>query len=234
MNESPLIGLTGRVRPAGQISGLPESWSGLALEVHISDYSEKVAEAGGVPVLLTRRADTDALADRLAGLVLTGGADIEPTRYGHEPEPDLGTVEPERDEFELRLLDAMVARGRPVFGICRGLQVINVWAGGTLDQHVPEHQQTRRAPAERVHLVVVDTTTRFGARYPHELTVNTYHHQTVDRLGRELTVVGRARDGVVEMLEHAHQRIAAVQWHPELLDDLDPGFTWLVEQARPG
>jgi putative glutamine amidotransferase len=234
VNESPLIGLTGRLRPAAQISGLPQSWAALDIEVHISDYSEKVAEAGGVPVLLTRRADAEALADRLAGLVLTGGADIEPSRYGHEPDADLGTVEPERDDFELRLLDAMVARGRPVFGICRGLQVINVWAGGTLHQHVPDHQQTLRAPGDRVHLVVVDTTSRFGARYPQELTVNTYHHQTVDRLGAGLTVVGRARDGAVEMLEHTHHRIGAVQWHPELLDDLDPGFTWLVEQARPG
>jgi putative glutamine amidotransferase len=103
-----------------------------------------------------------------------------------------------------------------------------------LHQHVPEHQQSRRAPGERVHLVLVDTATRFGARYPDELTVNTYHHQTVDRLGDGLRVVGRAPDGAVEMLEHARHRIGAVQWHPELLDDLDPGFTWLVEQARPG
>jgi putative glutamine amidotransferase len=231
---SPLVGLTGRGKPAAPVSGLPPSWGDVPVEVHVSEYSSKVAQAGGLPVMLTRRADVAALADRLAALVLTGGADIAPSRYGSPPDPELGAVEPARDEFELELLTAMVALGRPVLGICRGLQLINVWAGGTLHQHVPSHQRVDRGPSELVHTVLVDRTTCLGARYLGEISVNSFHHQTIDRLGDGLDVVGRAPDGVIEMIEHGHHRVAAVQWHPELLDDLDPSFGWLVDQARPG
>jgi putative glutamine amidotransferase len=231
----PLIGITGRSRFAGEVDGLPSAWHDVPVEVYFTDYSAKVVAAGGLPVLLTRVSDVDALADRLAGLLLTGGSDVDPAHYRADPDPELGPVEPERDEFELRLLAAMAARGRPVFGICRGLQVANIWAGGTLHQHVPDHLRLDRGPAELVHGVAVDRTTTFGRRYPDEISVNTYHHQTIKVLGEGLRVVGRSvEDGEVEMLEHEEHRIAAVQWHPELLDGLDPGFTWLVEQSLPG
>ena len=230
----PLIGLTGRGRRAGQVAGLPSAWDEVPVEVHFGDYSAQVTAAGGLPVMLTSAAPIDALADRLAGLVLTGGSDVAPDRYGAEPDPNLGVVEPERDEFELALLDAMVARGRPVLGICRGLQVINIWAGGSLHQHIPDHLQLDRPPAERAHAVKVDLSTGFGERYPEEISVNTYHHQAIDELGTELVVVGRAPDGVIEMIEHERHRMVAVQWHPELMGTLDPAFSWLVEEAsRP-
>ena len=228
----PLIGLTGRGRRAGQVHGLPSAWDEVPVEVHFGDYSAQVTAAGGLPVMLTSAAPIDGLADRLDGLVLTGGSDVAPARYGAEEDPNLGVVEPERDEFELALLGAMAAAGRPVLGICRGLQVINIWAGGTLHQHVPDHLQLDRPPAERVHDVKVDPATPFGRRYPGEISVNTYHHQAIDELGGGLVVVGRAPDGIIEMIEHEHHPMVAVQWHPELLDDLDPAFVWLVEESR--
>ena len=228
----PLIGLTGRARRASQVAGLPRGWDEVPVQVHLNPYATKVAEAGGLPVTLTTAAPVEALADRLDGLLLTGGADVAPARYGQEEDPDLGTVEPERDEFELAVLAAMAALGKPVLGICRGLQVINIWAGGTLHQHVPDHLQNDRPPAERIHTVKVDPSTPFAQRYPDELSVNTFHHQTVDELRDGLVVLGRAPDGVVEMIEREGERIVAVQWHPELLDDLDPSFVWLVEEAR--
>lgn len=231
-HQLPLIGLSGRGRCAGQVDGLPPGWNSVEVDVHFRDYSAKVADAGGLPVQLTSAAPLEALADRLAGLVLTGGSDVTPARYGAEPDPNLGIVEPERDEFELALLDALAARGRPVLGICRGLQVINVWAGGTLHQHVPEHQRQDSPPGDRVHAVKLDPSTPLGRRYPDELTVNTFHHQTIDELGDGLLAIGRAPDGVIEMIEHEHHRVVGVQWHPELLDDLDPAFSWLIEQAR--
>ena len=110
--------------------------------------------------------------------------------------------------------------------------MINVWAGGSLHQHVPEHLQLDHPPEKRVHVVKVDPATPFGRRYPGEISVNTYHHQTIDEVGDGLVVVGRAPDGVIEMIEHEQHRMVAVQWHPELLDDLDPAFTWLVDEAR--
>ena len=230
----PLIGLTGRSRVAAEVTGLPSAWSDVTVEVHFSAYAAKVTEAGGLPVMVTPEAPLDALADHLAGLLFTGGSDIEPSLYGADPDPALGLVQKERDDFELRLLQAAVDRGRPVFGICRGLQLINVWAGGSLHQHRPDHDRLDHPPHSRVHTVRVDRSTPFGSRYPEEIVVNTYHHQTVERLGDGLIGVGRADDGVVEIIEHEQDRIVAVQWHPELLDDLDPGFTWLVEQAQPG
>jgi putative glutamine amidotransferase len=228
----PLIGLTGRGRLAGQVAGLPRGWDEVPVEVHFGDYAAKIAQAGGLPVMLTAAAPVDDLAERLDGLLLTGGSDVAPACYGAEEDPDLGTVEPERDEFELGLLEAVTALDRPVLGICRGLQVINVWAGGTLHQHVPEHLQLDQPPAERIHTVKIDPATSYGLRYPEEISVNTYHHQTVDEVGKGLAVVGRAPDGVIEMIEHEDHRIVAVQWHPELLDDLDPSFIWLVDEAR--
>jgi putative glutamine amidotransferase len=228
----PLIGLTGRGRRAHQVHGLPSAWDEVPVEVHFGDYSAQVTAAGGLPVMLTSAASIEALAERLDGLVLTGGSDVDPSHYGAEPDPNLGVVEPERDEFELALLDAVAAAGRPVLGICRGLQVINIWAGGTLHQHVPEHLQLDRPPAERVHDVKVDPATPFGRRYPGEICVNTYHHQAIDELGDGLVVVGRSPDGIIEMIEHERHPMVAVQWHPELLDDLDPAFVWLVEAAR--
>ena len=228
----PLIGLTGRARRASQVAGLPRGWDEVPVQVHLNPYATKVAEAGGLPVTLTTAALAEALADRLDGLLLTGGADVAPARYGQEEDPNLGTVEPERDAFELAVLEAMAARGKPVLGICRGLQVINIWAGGTLHQHVPEHLQDERPPAERIHPVKIDPSTPFSRRYLDEISVNTFHHQTVDELGDGLVILGRAPDGVVEMIEREGARIVAVQWHPELLDDLDPSFVWLVEEAR--
>jgi putative glutamine amidotransferase len=234
MTHRPLIGLTGRGRNASEVAGLPVAWADIGVEIHFTAYAAKIAEAGGLPVMVTPAAPVEALADHLAGLLFTGGSDIEPSRYGAEPDPDLGLIQADRDEFELQLLQAAIDRGRPVFGICRGLQLINVWAGGTLHQHVPEHDGIEHPPDSRVHPVHVDRSTTFGQRYPDAVAVNTYHHQTVERLGEGLVAVGRSDDGVIEIVEHREHRIAAVQWHPELLDDLDPGFTWLVEQARPG
>jgi putative glutamine amidotransferase len=233
-SHRPLIGLTGRGRNASQVAGLPTAWADVGVEIHFTAYAAKIADAGGLPVMVTSAAPVDALADQLAGLLFTGGSDIDPSRYGAEPDPELGLIQAERDEFELRLLQAAVDRGRPVFGICRGLQLINVWAGGTLHQHVPEHDGIQHPPDSRVHPVGVDRSTTFGQRYPDTIAVNTYHHQTVECLGDGLVAVGWSDDGVIEIIEHRDHRIAAVQWHPELLDDLDPGFSWLVEHARPG
>ena len=185
-------------------------------------YGEAVARAGGLPVILSPCApeSIDALLDRLDGLCLSGGPDLHPASYGAEPDEHLGPTEPEADAFELALARRAAARGMPVLGVCRGMQVMNVAAGGTLHQHLPGHRQT--APGDRTtHSVRVRRDTRLrslvGAA---KLDVNSFHHQAPDRIGRGLHVSALSIDGVVEGLEDPGARFhVGVQWHAECLVD---------------
>ena len=139
MASGPLIGITGRTKTAGELNMKPETFRDLHLDVFYCDYARGVIAAGGLPVFLPVSADPSLYADRLDGLLLTGGTDVEPERYGQAPSPELYTREPERDAFELSLLDGALDTEKPVLGICRGIQVLNVHGGGTLHQHVPPH-----------------------------------------------------------------------------------------------
>lgn len=234
----PLIGVSGRRWPAAYLGDhLPPAMHGLTFDLHFSDYTRSIALAGGLPVELTRDADPDETVAHLDGLVLSGGADVDPARYGAAPEPGLGDVEPERDAWELALYAAAEARGIPVLAICRGFQLVNVARGGTLRQHValdegvghPRFESDGRA---RTHDVDVVEGTRLGELYPAEIQVNSLHHQVVESVGEGLVVSAKAPDGVVEGLEDAAGNLLAVQWHPELLDAPDPAFRWVVEEAR--
>jgi putative glutamine amidotransferase len=176
------------------------------------------------------------MVGRLEGLILTGGADIDPEHYDHEPHPDLGPLEPDRDAWEMALLAAARERDIPVLAICRGLQLVNVVFGGTLHQHVEleegaGHPQWEVDGHEATHRVHVVEGTTAGSIYDGEIGVNSLHHQVVDEVGEGLIVSAKAPDGVVEGLETPDGRIVAVQWHPELLKKPDPAFVWLVRAA---
>jgi putative glutamine amidotransferase len=211
--------------------------SGLEFDLHFSDYPRSIALAGGLPVELTRDADAEEMVGHLDALVLTGGADVEPSHYGQEPDPDLGAVEPDRDAWELALLAAARAKGIPVLAICRGFQLVNVVFGGTLRQHVElddgsGHPQWDVDGHERTHGVNVVEGTVTSGLYEGEIGVNSLHHQVVDEVGEGLIVTAKATDGVVEGLETPDGSIVAVQWHPELLDKPDPTFQWVVRAAK--
>jgi len=183
-------------------------------------YGEAVAKAGGLPVIVTPVAEgaIDAMLDRLDGLCLSGGPDLHPSTYGAEPDPHLGPTEPAADAFELALTRRAIARGMPILGVCRGMQVMNVAAGGTLHQHLPGHRQTE--PGDRtVHDVRVRRGTRLRALTGRAtLDVNSFHHQAPDRLGRGLRVSARTTDGIVEGLEDPSALFhVGVQWHAECL-----------------
>lgn len=178
-------------------------------ERHYANYRAAVEAAGGRAVF----SGALGAAEHCTGLLLPGGGDLEPWRYG---QPNIASrgLEPERDEMELRLLECFSAAGKPVLGICRGLQAINVFFGGTLVQDLPGHSAVEGA--DRLH--GVRTAASFLSRIcGEEAMVNSAHHQAADRLGSGLEAVQWAMDGVVEALEHRTMPVWGVQWHPERL-----------------
>lgn len=229
----PLIGLTGRTRRAGEIAGFPEPMAEAPVEVYVEAYARAIHEAGGLPVHLPEFLDPAELAGRLDGVVLSGGADVDPSRYAAEPDPELGAIEPRRDHFELGLVDMATIDDLPVLGICRGIQVLNVWGGGTLRQHVPEHALWDRDPQQLVDEIAIVGGTVLHDLYGDTHPINSLHHQTIDRVADGFVVAARARDGVVEALEQTGRDVIGVQWHPEMLAgrSRDPIFAWLVERA---
>jgi len=231
----PLIGLSGRRKTAGQIIGTPENLRQLEGDWYYADYARGVYAAGGLPVNLPLDIDPAMFVDRLDGVLLSGGADVAPDRYAAAADPHADAPEPERDEFELALLDAAVSRRMPVLGICRGLQVLNVHAGGTLHQDVPEHARYDISPDSPAHKVETAAGSVLQDLYGATISVNSLHHQTIDRLGANLVATATDAD-TVEGVEHTTLPIIAVQWHPEMQTtrDTDPVFTWLVDTATNG
>jgi len=153
------------------------------------------------------------MPDGCGALLLPGGGDVHPRFYGQELRAATD-VDEARDRYELALFRRFAAAGRPVLGVCRGLQLVNVALGGTLRQHVEGH--SRIAGADSLHAVRTDDAllrTLYGERF----TVNSAHHQAVDRPGAGLRVIARAEDGTVEAVRHESLPILAVQWHPERL-----------------
>jgi putative glutamine amidotransferase len=214
-----------------------------------SAYLRAVEQAGGIPVLLPPQlsaAARETLWRRLDALVLTGGGDIEPSRFGETAHPSTALVSPERDALELELVDRALRDDVPVFGICRGFQVVNVALGGTLHQHIPDavgdavqHSQKEKRDVATHPVKLLTEGTRLGQIVgTSELAVNSFHHQAVRTLGRGLRDVGWAPDQVIEALEHEDRQrfVVAVQWHPEDLVGHDAAaralFTAVVEAAR--
>jgi len=214
-------------------------------------YVDGVVRGGGLPVILPTLAPDDAeetLAG-LDGLVLTGGGDVAPWLYGEEPAPEVYDVDPARDRWELALIAAAGVGAQaqfPVLAVCRGAQLLNVAAGGSLVQHLPRaaselHRQRDRY-GEPVHIVDIEPGSRLATIVgQHHLGVNSVHHQAVDRLGTGLRPVAWTADGVIEAIERTDAGpLVAVQWHPESLIDLAYHgrlFLWLVRSAaerRPG
>lgn len=186
-------------------------------------YATQVEAAGGLAVVVPHASALDpALMDVLDGLLLTGGPDVDPARFGAEAHPEV-LVRPERDAAEFALLDEALRRDVPVLGICRGMQVMAVHLGGSLIQHLPDvHGEDRHRGGAGVyseHLVHLQRGSLAHAILGDQLVVNSYHHQAVADPG-PLHVTGRADDGTVEVVELPDRRFAVgVQWHPEALDD---------------
>lgn len=192
-------------------------------------YSEAVSAAGGAPVHLSLIPDPDyigAIAKELDGVLLPGSdSDVDPLRYGYEPNQALGTVQAIKDETDLLVLDEIEKRRLPLFAICFGMQILNVHRGGTLIQDIPaqvpgaiKHEQgpPRDRPSHRVRLLegsMLSDLAKNGSA-----TVNSHHHQAVEKVGRDLIETAWSSDGLIEALEETREDrfTLAVQWHPEL------------------
>ncbi|MFF9219480.1 gamma-glutamyl-gamma-aminobutyrate hydrolase family protein [Streptomyces viridosporus] len=184
-------------------------------------YPRLVRRAGGLAALLPPDAPEHAAAAvaRLDGLVIAGGPDVEPARYGAEPDPRTGPPARARDAWELALIEAALERGLPLLGICRGMQLLNVALGGTLVQHVDGHAEVPGVFGR--HPVKPVPGTRYAGLVPEEASVPAFHHQAVDRLGGGLVPSAHAEDGTVEAVElPAAPWVLGVQWHPEMGDDV--------------
>jgi putative glutamine amidotransferase len=242
----PLIGISASLHDFGDYGGV--------------GVQRPVFAAGGMPVTLPQLpATVPAALAVLDGLLLAPGRDIEPSRYGQERGPLLAAVEPQRDEFELALVPEALARGIPILGMCRGVQVLNVALGGTLAQDVslvaPDHPTdpgwvrwglTEKAslagceppPHPRHPIVVEEGSLLAKALGTTAVDVNSYHHQAIERLGDGLVVVAAAPDGVIEAVElpGAGAPVLAVQWELQEEARVDPRFQavfeWFVGAAR--
>ncbi|BCL19347.1 gamma-glutamyl-gamma-aminobutyrate hydrolase [Streptomyces tuirus] len=197
-------------------------------------YPRLVQRAGGLAAMLppddTRYA-AEAMA-RLDGLVIAGGPDVEPVRYGAEREPRTGPPAPERDAWELALIEAALAARVPLLGICRGMQLLNVALGGTLVQHIDGHAEV--VGVFGGHAVKPVPGSLYAGVVPEETFVPTYHHQAVDRLGEGLVPSAYAADGTVEAVElPSADWVLGVQWHPEMGEDVRV-MRALVEAASTG
>lgn len=229
-SAAPLIGLsTSEMRMPDGVRPTPEGEPPQREMALGMKYVQAIVRAGGAPVVLPPigRDALETLIDRLSGVCLPGGPDLDPSIYRESPHPRLGPTEPEIDVFELALLHAADERGLPVLAICRGAQALNVARGGSLHQHLPdavegdvEHRQTEpdSVPTHAAEIAPRSVLARTLAL--REVAVNSFHHQAVSRLGRGLRAVAWAPDGVVEAIEASEDRfVVGVQWHAEALTE---------------
>ncbi|MFA5473001.1 MAG: gamma-glutamyl-gamma-aminobutyrate hydrolase family protein [Aminobacteriaceae bacterium] len=239
--SQPVIGIVGNllIEKGGFSPGMERSYVN-------NDYVSAVESAGGLPVILppVRGQDVaEKLADHADALLISGGYDIDPLLYGEEPHEALGFVYRDTDIFQLRTIRTALAKGKPILGICKGIQLLNVACGGTIYQDISEipdsfvkHDQNRKRSCPS-HTVVAEEGSVIAELLGTTFTVNSYHHQAVKEIGRGLKVTSRAMDGVIESVEMEGEAfVLAVQWHPEMMmasgDDMLPLFLRLVEEAE--
>lgn len=233
-SDRPVIGIsahTGPVRVAD-------------FQVHVTlaahKLVERVAAAGCAPVLLPPMPGIDRAIGRLDGLVLPGGPDVDPALYAAERHPKAGRIDRDRDLAEMAFLEAALAARLPIFGICRGMQLLNIRLGGTLHQYIPEivghdghSPEGGRQGVYGSRHVRLDAGSRMAKIIGGDvITAPCHHNQAIDRLGTGLTVTGRADDGTIEVVEFDdHPFVIGVQWHDEE-SDIDSIFLAFGDAAR--
>jgi putative glutamine amidotransferase len=243
----PLIGISGRRLRASVIGKMDRRFADRDFDFFFADYATCVSDAGGIPVHLPYEADGTDVVPRLDAVIITGGQDVHPARWGGDtafvrpgsnPRLDSSAHDQERDGYESAIIAAAVESRVPLLGICRGHQMLNVALGGTLIADLPgssvDHYPPVAPPTDGAadHVVRFEPSSIAASIYGTEARLNSWHHQAVATCGRGLQVTGRAQDGVVESIEIPGRPILGVQWHPEWQLSTDPVFAWLVDAAR--
>jgi putative glutamine amidotransferase len=184
-------------------------------------YAQAIANAGGIPILLPSLAENGSLFNdaltKIEGLLLPGGRDMDPKFYNEEPHPKLRPMRLERTESEIALLEGALRRDMPVLGICGGMQLINVFFGGTLYQDIPSliSDTLPHEKGSAHEILVEDDTLLKNIVKEKSFPIKSYHHQSVKALGKGLRVSARCPDGIIEGIEASDSFILGIQWHPE-------------------
>lgn len=241
----PLIGITGT-----RFSSMHELPGPKLLGISLSDdYAQGVEQAGGIPMVIPMLENAESiakLAQRLDGLVLAGGEDVDPLLYGEQPRTGLGVINPERDRLEQALIGEMLAMKKPILGICRGLQILNAVLDGTLYQDLEKQwngsilhaQRARRSHLSHQIRIQPGTKLHRILHSQEELQCNSFHHQAVKDLAPGLIACAWDEEGLIEAAEHPdYAFVVGVQWHPENLWRTMPVylelFKGLVEASAP-
>ncbi|RLC01910.1 MAG: gamma-glutamyl-gamma-aminobutyrate hydrolase family protein [Deltaproteobacteria bacterium] len=232
MSNSPLIGLTSYGKKEANKYNLP------------AEYVDSVRRAGGIPVLLPPgETQIKSLCSRLDGIILSGGGDIHQDYYNGSAHPMIYNVDEQRDETEFKIIEVLLERNIPTLAICRGMQVLNIFLGGTLYEHLPEtfgESVLHRLPPRETskHLVDISPGSKLHRIVStSQMEIVSWHHQAVKGIPKELTITAKSKDGVIEGLElDSHPWLVAVQWHPELSASEDrlqqQLFDALIEVSR--
>jgi len=233
----------GNMRP---LIGLTMSLQEERVQTLSREYSDAIHRAGGTPVAIPYCHDPEIvneMAQRLDGVVLTGGGDIDPSLFGEEPLPGLGEIVPERDLMETALVRLLLEKDKPLLAICRGCQVLNIAVGGDMYQDLYTQregllQHDQRSPRHHAtHAIqLVEGTLLHRLAQGNPVRVNSFHHQAVRRVPSSFRIAARTADGVIEAIESArHRFVVGVQWHPECMAETDNFsrrlFEALVEAA---
>lgn len=220
--DRPVIGIVGNllIAEGGMFPGMERSYVN-------HDYVRAVALSGAVPMLLPPLSGADGVKEQLErvdGLLLSGGHDVDPLLYGEEPAPELGFILPEVDEYQLAVIRLGVRLGKPMLGICRGAQLLNVAFGGTLYQDIPQEtgrvKHWQKSPRHvGGHTVQVASGSLLAHIFGKEAVLtNSFHHQAVKDIAPGFAISARAADGVIEGIERTGDAfVVGVQWHPEMM-----------------
>ena len=210
------------------------------------DYTKGVIEGGGIPIVIPTTGDIEIIKEQLNlidGLILSGGPDINPIYYGEDFKEKIGVISPERDDNEIKILKEFLKTEKPILGICRGHQLLNVYFGGTLYQDLsyfemePLKHRQDLYPELEIHNVAIEKNSILENLYGESIRTNSFHHQAINKLGEGFKVIARSSDGIVEAIEKIdHKFCLGIQWHPEMMvargnRDMIKIFKLLIEKS---